>query len=423
MTKLSELYDRRSEALHRAKDRLGLILKEVETEIEDKTLVRAEVRSIRIKQLPELARKAEKNGWGANDAMSLCGDLVGGRVVCNNIEDVYRFAELLKEKLPQDGGSFQIQDQIKEPNDGGYRAVHVNFGLDTGGSMALDLIPCEVQIRSRLQDSWAELSHDDIYKQKDLPEDLRRRVRDLADILAVADTIASDIRKRAVQEATPPAIRPDLSRVSAEGLAFVFKEVFGRGPPNYALRWSLNMCGTLKINSLEFLPKVLARSEFRDRLANTYRSILGAEISAESLFLGALHAVAQDDDQALKYVRRQARNELREMNKIYEREILGLLPDTAEELLAKIMAPEHETGVIDLAVALGTVKKCTVCGTQIIDPFAFAESVVQHYDLPDSEADIAQRIDTAVRQCGVETGGWNNSSLCAYHDAAASKDN
>ena len=111
------------------------------------------------------------------------------------------------------------------------------------------------------------------------------------------------------------------------------------------------------------------------------------------------------------------------MNQIYEREIHGVLPDTAEELLAKIKDPERETDVVGLAVALGAVKRCTVCGSQIIDPFTFAESVVQHYELSDSEADIAARIDTAVRQCGVETGGWNNSSLCAYHDAAASKDN
>src|SRR6266436_334941 len=108
---------------------------------------------------------------------------------------VYRFAELLKERLPGAPGEFEIQDHIKNPNKGGYRALHVNFRLDIGShAFAPDRVSCEVQIRSRLQDAWAKLSHDDIYKQPDLPGDLRARAKDLAEILTAADRIASDIR-------------------------------------------------------------------------------------------------------------------------------------------------------------------------------------------------------------------------------------
>ena len=106
-----------------------------------------------------------------------------------------------------------------------------------------------MQIRSRLQDAWAELSHDDIYKQPNLPEDLRARAKDLAEVLAAADKIASDIRSRVMRETASPAHRPDLGHVSAEGLAYSFREVFGRSPPDYAVRLALNLCNLSVANS------------------------------------------------------------------------------------------------------------------------------------------------------------------------------
>jgi putative GTP pyrophosphokinase len=171
-------------AIERARNQLQSILVKVVAAIEDRALVRAEVRSVRIKGLSSIEWKAAAKGWKADEALSACSDLIGGRVVCNNIEDANRFAELLKERLPGAPGEFEIQDHTKNPIKGGYRALHVNFRLDIGGHpFAPDRVPCEVQIRSRLQDAWAELSHDDIYEQPELPDDLRTRAKDLAEIL------------------------------------------------------------------------------------------------------------------------------------------------------------------------------------------------------------------------------------------------
>jgi len=239
MAKLREIYRRRSPVLRRAMRKLRSLLREVIATIEDKTLVRAQLGEFRIKKLPSLQRKAIENRWKDDEAFTCCGDLIGGRVVCNNVEDVYRFVELLKERLPSDQSAFEVQDWIAKPNERGYRALHVNLRLDVSDGFVPDLIPCEVQIRTRLQDAWGELTHDDIYKQPELPKDLQARSADLAEVLAAADKIASDIRRRAVQEATTPELRPDLRTVSAGGLAFVFREIFGRSPPDYVVRQPL----------------------------------------------------------------------------------------------------------------------------------------------------------------------------------------
>ncbi len=143
-----------------------------------------------------------------------------------------------------------MQDWIAKPNERGYRALHVNFRLNVSDSVAPDLLPCELQIRTRLQDAWGELTHDDIYEQPELPKDLQARGADLAEVLAAADKIASDIRRSAVQEATAPEQRPDLRTVSAGSLAFVFREIFGGSPPDYVVRQALNVCEELEISCL-----------------------------------------------------------------------------------------------------------------------------------------------------------------------------
>ena len=71
MKKLTEIYEQRGPALERARRRLQSILGEVVTSIEDKTLVRAEVTSFRVKGLSSLKRKAVAKGWNGRDSVGL----------------------------------------------------------------------------------------------------------------------------------------------------------------------------------------------------------------------------------------------------------------------------------------------------------------------------------------------------------------
>ena len=256
IAELPQIYEEKLPLLRCVEARLKLLLGEVVLAIEDKNLVRAEVLCVRIKGLCSLQKKANRHGWDATQALRCCGDLLGARVVCNNIEDVFRFAELLKERLPLslDYG-FDVQDFISKPKEGGYRALHINCMMDLAGNSFLpDSVPCEVQIRTRLQDAWAELSHDDIYKQSALPEDLRTRAKDLAEVLAAADRIAADIRVRVMRETDAPAHQPDMGNVSTEGLAYSFKEVFGRSPSEYSVRIAQNLCSHLHLTTLTNFP-------------------------------------------------------------------------------------------------------------------------------------------------------------------------
>lgn len=246
MSEFDEIYRRKRPALTRAEAQLRSLLEAVVSRIEDRKLVRAEFDDVRSKSLSQLESKARRFGWSAEDAFVRCNDLVGGRVVCNNVEDVYRFEELLKARLPADSGRIEREDYIGKPNRQGYRALHLNFRLNVSRNLEPELIPCEVQIRSRLQDAWAELSHDDIYKQKDIPPDLLDRVKDLSDLLAQADSTASSIRAR-VQRMTLPVARPSADGNAAGGIAHPFRYVLRRAPVRHGVTQAPDLRGELRV--------------------------------------------------------------------------------------------------------------------------------------------------------------------------------
>jgi hypothetical protein len=78
-------------------------------------------------------------------------------------------------------------------------------------------VGCEIQVRSLLQHSWAELSRADIYtKEEMISPALRTLMTRLADLLKVADDIANDIRQEIAKPPAEAKIPPiDASQVTA----------------------------------------------------------------------------------------------------------------------------------------------------------------------------------------------------------------
>ncbi len=225
-------YESNQPILRKARTELKQLLTDIINNIKDTTLVRARIVDFRIKDVDSILKKLETKNKGKDERFLYShrkpsifdiDDLVGFRVVCNNIEDVYRFSELLKEKIP-DGAYLKIQDYIENPKSDGYRALHINLQLDieTGSTLKkLERIPFEVQIRTLLQDSFARLSHKDVYKSdSSLPSDLKARTEDLADLLALADGMGTRFRERISELRTPPKKRPKLDKVTKTGLTY-----------------------------------------------------------------------------------------------------------------------------------------------------------------------------------------------------------
>lgn len=153
------------------------------------------------------------------DQLVCLTDMIGVRVVCAFLEDI----SVVVKQLSDNYSVREIERKGSDHNfkEFGYESVHVLIDIP---SDCLDLsvlsadyvkshpIPkelcCEIQVRTILQDAWAEVEHELIYKTEFTPfdEPLRRKLACVNASLSLADTIFQEIRdyqkkfQRAVDE-------------------------------------------------------------------------------------------------------------------------------------------------------------------------------------------------------------------------------
>ncbi len=144
------------------------------------------------KKLLDRLRSSEHKG-----ALPRITDILGIRIVCPFLEDLHKIEACLRE-------TFKI---IETEHKGADRPVH-QFGYDS--THFLIEIPksilekaslheeceCEIQIRTLLQDAWAEVEHELIYKAEFSPYDepLKRKLAALNANLTLSDIIFQEIR-------------------------------------------------------------------------------------------------------------------------------------------------------------------------------------------------------------------------------------
>ncbi|MBW2108209.1 MAG: hypothetical protein JRI36_06020 [Deltaproteobacteria bacterium] len=123
---------------------------------------RARLTDARLKRPAKIWKKAVKKGYAIGEAFEKIVDIIGIRIVCNNLSD----SEAVVEMLRQQQGYLEIND-IKEtvinPAPDGYRAIHVRAMLKPRYIGSEETTPCEIQIRTLAQDTWARLSRADLY--------------------------------------------------------------------------------------------------------------------------------------------------------------------------------------------------------------------------------------------------------------------
>jgi len=112
----------------------------------------------RIKRIPAIRLKLQMN---PRMTLSSMHDIGGCRAVMKSVSMVERLVEkyeLSTAKNPRRGGCFvRKYDYITNPRESGYRGVHLvyKFVTDSQGLHVFNGLRIEIQIRSRLQHSWA----------------------------------------------------------------------------------------------------------------------------------------------------------------------------------------------------------------------------------------------------------------------------
>ena len=408
--------------LEKAKSQLEEIYRQSAQEIKSKELVRVRLSGIRIKNLNRLVKKARDKKIAIKDALTQVSDIVGMRIICDNLADMKRFAQIMKEQLTHSNCP-NVSDYVEEPLSTGYRALHIDVMLNIysddaspiPASLIPERIPCEIQIQTLLQNSWATLSHDDVYKSGcDIPEDLQARMHDLAEILAAADRIAQNIRDR-IERAYSGDPSVTLDEVSLDGIALVFERIFGRPPGEYSARIANNSLMEHGTESLHGLETVLADSNYVEELRNAYQNETGFGLppSKEQVLISAAVAASRDEGAGLRDIERQAREERDEIDTFWRNEFPSKLPDSYSEFLECI----REINLDEVAIELGVSDKCSVCGEFIVEAYSLAEGLCHHYGIDNSEGVFSAVVRENASWCSPES-----ENLCGYHGHVMSKD-
>lgn len=108
----------------------------------------------RLKRAPSIVRKLDRF---PSMSLSRMQDIGGIRIVLSSINDVYR----LHHDIVKSKGRFEREallpphDYIKQPKADGYRSLHQVFKYKNSNAPELDGLFIELQIRTKLQHSWA----------------------------------------------------------------------------------------------------------------------------------------------------------------------------------------------------------------------------------------------------------------------------
>jgi putative GTP pyrophosphokinase len=138
----------------------------------------------------------------SNNELPVIPDQIGMRIVCPFIEDTVIVENLIKDnfevvEIERKGSSYSFKEF-------GYESIHFLARLPesiggkykkvSGESFTGDII--EIQIRTILQDAWAEVEHELVYKAEFRPFDhpMKRKLAAINASLSLADTIFQEIR-------------------------------------------------------------------------------------------------------------------------------------------------------------------------------------------------------------------------------------
>ena len=418
MAKLDELYYERKEVYKRAIRHVEECINDIVKDFAADKLFRVDRVTARLKTLNSLKWKAYKKGLSPNEEVfDRITDIAGVRVVVNNITDISKVIEKIKEsdKLEYDESSYE--DKVAEPDESGYRGVHFVVFVDVEHKGNTYHVPCEIQVRTLFQDGWAILSHQDIYKTaEDIPPIIGKLARRLADQLAVMDAIAQDIREELLKQVEPPVLESDRVPITKQAIALVYYELFEEKPREFDLQIAMKELAELRIPTIEEWRKHLPSDEIQEKLDKLHKEYFGgwAVNNMDKLIWGT--RIMLFGDRAYREFVDRTKEEWSETVAIARREILSELPETVNELKDDIKNRNLGRGFYEALKELGGLKECDLCGTDIFDPDIATEVLLDHYETEEDLELVDLIIDLYADGAGgeIECEDAGHGGLCTH---------
>jgi len=132
----------------------------------------------RVKTLKSILQKLERKEYPHFESpKDIINDLIGARVTCWFLDDCMGMNNFILNSRQFHIIPKSEEDYIICPKESGYRSIHLlaNVSYDSNAktengktNIVHDEMICEIQVRTKLMDTWADLTHEFQYKAKAL---------------------------------------------------------------------------------------------------------------------------------------------------------------------------------------------------------------------------------------------------------------
>ena len=150
----------------------------------------------RLKSPESVISKLQRKGLPIDfiSAKEHLSDIVGVRIICSFVSDIYDLHEILKSR--NDIKILECKDYIQNPKPNGYQSLHLIVEVPILLSRGTEYVKAEIQLRTLGMDFWASLEHKIFYKyNKDIPERLKNELYEAANM-----TIQLDAKMKAISD-------------------------------------------------------------------------------------------------------------------------------------------------------------------------------------------------------------------------------
>ena len=387
-------------------------VRELKRKNEGQAHLRIEYVTTRVKRPHSIIRKAHARGISGDKVFEMIEDIAGMRIVVNNIKDIEPLIGELKD-VP--GLSLKGRELHEDPD--GYRALHIKAIYSLKFARVKHKVPCEIQVRSLMQDAWAILTHHDVYKNEaSLPTLARGVSRHLSRVLNALDHIADEFRMEMETRVKAPNDLSPQARLDQQGIAFLYFEIFNEWPQEYENQYLFRVAGETEIETVGKAREGLREDVFK-RLQTIHEKRFPIDMSNVERFEYGLRYGAQGRS-AFSDFREKVEADWAEVETTARGEILSSMPETLEEFTEMLRQNDTPWEAIQ---ELGGVRRCLRCGEKILVPSAAAEAVLDYYGDPATEVDLESLFLNFADPLAPETESVNTSGVCPYCDHMMSK--
>jgi uncharacterized protein YjbI with pentapeptide repeats len=220
------------------------------------TLGQSVVRSYssRIKEEQRFLKKSVEKGLFAKNVWEEVFDVLGFRMIClfrdeiklmedEFIKEHFHVIESRNYEWPHFESTAKTLAEVEKVLQEGYTSTHFIVTLKSESNHTLKDWPFEIQCRTMLEDSWAELSHE-MYEAENVPDDIKLHLVALSRYVGVVDDHFVDTRDR--YRSLRPTLTPSAT-MDYQGADFSNKDFFHADLTGYNLR-NTNFSGAQLFN-------------------------------------------------------------------------------------------------------------------------------------------------------------------------------